>query len=100
MGAEEIMNREAHDGETLAVVTFSNVEGLDVLAEVIARIRREKFPDAYAVDKAEPIPEFIDQPLDAILRAAGSALKNYSMPLMREGMRKALRDAIAAAQKG
>lgn len=47
----------------------------------------------------EPTPQFIDQHLDAILRAAGSSLNNYSMPLMREGMRKALRDAIEAGRE-
>lgn len=46
MGHEEVLNREAKPGETLAVVTFSNVEGLDVLLDVIQRIRREKFPEA------------------------------------------------------
>ena len=46
MGHEEVLNREAKDGETLAVVTFANVEGLDVLLEVVQRIRRESFPDA------------------------------------------------------
>jgi hypothetical protein len=48
MGHEELMNREAREGETLAVVTFANVEGLDVLASVIQRIRRVSFPDACA----------------------------------------------------
>jgi len=46
MGHEEDMNREAHEGETLAVVTFANVEGLDVLASVIQRVRRDNFPAA------------------------------------------------------
>ena len=46
MGDEEVMNRAAKDGETLAVVTFANVEGLDVLLEVVERIRRISFPDA------------------------------------------------------
>jgi hypothetical protein len=45
MGHEEVLNREAKDGETIAVVTFANVEGLDVLLEVVKRIRRESFPD-------------------------------------------------------
>ena len=49
MGHEETMNREARPGETLAVVTFANVEGLDVLLDVIQRIRREKFPEAQGV---------------------------------------------------
>ncbi len=48
MGAVEEMNRAAAEGETLAVVTFSNVEGLDVLAEVVQRIRSIAFPAAPA----------------------------------------------------
>jgi len=40
--------------------------------------------------------EFIDFHLDAILKASGSVLKNYSMHQNREGMRKALRDVLAA----
>lgn len=55
MGDEEVMNRAARNGETLAVVTFSNVEGLDVLAEVVARIRRDKFPDAAPAVQAQPV---------------------------------------------
>lgn len=46
LGHEEVLNREAKDGETIAVVTFSNVEGLDVLLHVINRIRSESFPGA------------------------------------------------------
>ena len=48
MGAVEEMNRAAAEGETLAVVTFSNVEGVDVLAEVVQRIRSIAFPAAPA----------------------------------------------------
>lgn len=44
IGHEEEMNREAKPGETIAVVTFSNVEGLDVLADVVQRIRTKSFP--------------------------------------------------------
>lgn len=46
MGVAEEMNRAAKEGETLAVVTFSNVEGLDVLSEVVQRIRSASFPGA------------------------------------------------------
>ena len=53
MGAVEEMNRAATEGETLAVVTFSNVEGLDVLAEVVQRIRSIAFPAA-PVQAQEP----------------------------------------------
>jgi len=41
--------------------------------------------------------DFIDYHLDTILKASGSGLKNYSMHQTREGMRKALRAALAAA---
>lgn len=46
MGVAEEMNRAAKEGETLAVVTFANVEGLDVLSEVVRRIRSASFPGA------------------------------------------------------
>lgn len=46
MGHEEALNREAKPGETLAVVTFANVQGLDVLLQVLHRIRRQSFPQA------------------------------------------------------
>lgn len=46
MGHEENYDREAEAGETIAVVTFSNVEGLDVLLNVLHRIRRQSFPQA------------------------------------------------------
>lgn len=46
MGHEEVLNREAKQGETIAVVTFANVEGLDVLLRVLYRIRRKSFPQA------------------------------------------------------
>lgn len=49
MGHEEELNRQAHEGETLAVVTFANVEGLDVLLDVIQRIRRVSFSGAAPV---------------------------------------------------
>jgi hypothetical protein len=51
MGHEEDLNREAKEGETIAVVTFANVEGLDVLLTVLQRIREKSFPDA-----ALPLP--------------------------------------------
>jgi hypothetical protein len=46
MGVEQELNRHAVPGETLAVVTFANVQSLDVLLDVVQRIRRIKFPDA------------------------------------------------------
>lgn len=54
MGVAEEMNRAAKEGETLAVVTFSNVDGLDVLAEVVQRIRSVAFPAAPAQPVAMP----------------------------------------------
>lgn len=41
----------------------------------------------------------IDKHLDAILRASGSALKNYSLQLNIDNMRSALRAALAAQQQ-
>jgi hypothetical protein len=61
IGAEEVMNRPAVEGETLAVVTFSTVESLDVLAEVVQRIRGIAFPAAPA-----PGPQFQEDPMDII----------------------------------
>jgi hypothetical protein len=46
IGVVRDLNRYASDGETLAVVTFENVEGLDVLLEVVLRIRAQSFPTA------------------------------------------------------
>lgn len=58
MGHEAAMNRAAHDGETIAVVTFANVDGLDVLLDVIERCRRVAFPGAPARSAAtSPRPE-------------------------------------------
>ena len=54
MGVEEAMNRVAGDGETLAVVTFANVEGLDVLLEVVQRIRTVAFPSAPSPAPVQP----------------------------------------------
>lgn len=54
MGVSEEMNRAAKAGETLAVVTFANVEGLDVLSEVVQRIRSVAFPSAPAQTVAVP----------------------------------------------
>lgn len=68
MGAVEEMNRAATEGETLAVVTFSNVEGLDVLAEVVQRIRSIAFPTA-PVQAQEPVPEAAQQN-GGLIRAA------------------------------
>jgi len=61
MGHFEVLNREAKEGETIAVVTLSNVDGLDVLLDVVQRIRRESFPDAapspYAAPASTGAPE-------------------------------------------
>lgn len=53
MGHEEPLNREAKVGETIAVVTFANVEGLDVLLEVVQRIRRQAFPATQSAPSAK-----------------------------------------------
>ena len=42
--------------------------------------------------------DHIDIALDNILRASGSALKNYSMHSMKSGMRKAMEDALHERQ--
>jgi hypothetical protein len=64
---------------------------LRTVAELAAR---SAAPLAYApatLSDAE-----IDKHLDAVLRAAGSALKNYSMPPTIANMRAAMRAALAA----
>ena len=43
MGHTEVFNREARPGETLAVVTFANVEGLDVLIQTLFEVRAKHF---------------------------------------------------------
>ncbi len=42
-------------------------------------------------------PDEIDIHLDAILRAAGSGLRNYTLPSTVEAMRAAMRKAVGAA---
>lgn len=39
----------------------------------------------------------IDEHLDKILRAAGSALKNYTMQKQKDDMRQAMREALSSA---
>lgn len=60
MGHIEDLNRRAYEGETLAAVTFSNVDGLDVLLDVVHRIRAKAFPDAvpYTTPPAQPAREW------------------------------------------
>ena len=41
-------HRQAEEGETLAVVTFANVQGLDVMLDVLLRCRATHFPEAPA----------------------------------------------------
>jgi len=76
MGHEEILNREAKVGETLAVVTFANVEGLDVLLEVIQRIRREKFPEAVEQQQAGAA-EVSDEQIVEALESAGVKFQRF-----------------------
>jgi hypothetical protein len=52
MGVEQELNRRAVEGETLAVVTFGNVDALDVLLEVVQRIRQISFRDAPGIQPA------------------------------------------------
>lgn len=42
--------------------------------------------------------EFVDEHLDKVLRASGSALYNYSMASTIAAMRKAMSDAMLAAR--
>lgn len=44
-----------------------------------------------------PSQELVDLHLNNVLRASGSALKNYTMPATLEAMRKAMSDAMCAA---
>lgn len=46
VGVEEELNRPAHPGETLAVITVLTVESIDTLIEVAQRVRRIAFPNA------------------------------------------------------
>ncbi|SSW64359.1 hypothetical protein AVE30378_01061 [Achromobacter veterisilvae] len=46
MGHEWVLNRQAHPGETIAVVTFANADGLDVMLGELLRCREKYFPDA------------------------------------------------------
>lgn len=39
----------------------------------------------------------IDAALESVLRAAGTSLRHYSMPAIREGMREAMRKIMADA---
>jgi hypothetical protein len=56
MPDEVPLNRDARDDESLAVVTFANVEGLDALLKAVQHIRREAFPCA---SPAGPAPQVI-----------------------------------------
>lgn len=44
-----------------------------------------------------PTPEFVDQHLDSVLRASGSALRYYSLPSVLSAMRSAMLEAMRAA---
>lgn len=41
--------------------------------------------------------EYIDAALDSVLKASGSALRHYTMPLTLERMREAMRKVISDA---
>lgn len=49
---------------------------------------------ALTAHKAQPTPEQIEQHLDAVLRAAGSALRHYTLPKSREDLASAMRAAM------
>lgn len=51
-------------------------------------------------DAAHLSDQQLDQHLDKILRASGSALKHYTQQKLRDDMRAALRSAIAESQGG
>lgn len=51
---------------------------------------------AFDRPEADASDELVDQHLDAILRAAGSALRHYTMQKSKDDMRSALRRAILA----
>lgn len=36
---EQVMNRPAHDGETLAVFTFADIRGLEAIEKACTRVR-------------------------------------------------------------
>jgi hypothetical protein len=40
--------------------------------------------------------EVVDKHLDAVLRASGSSLRNYSMSTIKQAMRAAMREAMTA----
>ena len=77
MGHEEVLNREAREGETIAVVTFANVEGLDVLLDVLHRIRRMSFPDAAGMASGIAGEAWSDRAANTATIVANSAVNDH-----------------------
>lgn len=97
MGEEQELNRAAEEGETIAVVTFADVEGLDVLLEVVERIRRKAFPNALprslpteAAGSREPVNVSMSFALCNRLQQNG--WKYEGGPIAHDVLRKALMD--------
>lgn len=99
MGVSEEMNRAAKEGESLAVVTFSNVEGLDVLSEVVQRIRSVAFPDAPVQPVAMPdgwklVPI---EPTDAMILGPGALRTDGKVARIHRDVWKRMMEAVPAA---
>ena len=57
-----------------------------------------KDPTAYGIEQARELSdEEIDRHVDAVLRASGSALRNYTLPKSIDDLRAAMRRVLAAA---
>ncbi|WP_295991648.1 hypothetical protein [Rugamonas sp.] len=63
MGVTQVLNRCAKPDETLAVISFANVEGLDVLLDAVQRIRKIAF-------LAAPVQPAAQQDINAALDRA------------------------------
>lgn len=103
MGFERERNETAKPGETIASVTFANVDGLDVLLEVLLRVRRRSFPDApalpyFSVQQRKPLG---DAEMRDAVDALGSDLWTVVGSYFRQGVRFAERaHGITAAPEG
>lgn len=53
MGHAEVYNREARPGETLGVVTFSNVDGLNVLIGTLLEIKQKHFTTSVGIAEVQ-----------------------------------------------
>jgi hypothetical protein len=75
MGHEQILNRHAHHGETIAVVTFASVQGLDVMLGELLRCRKQYFPAAPAAPQASEAVPLAQYGYQALFDAIGAAVK-------------------------